>query len=54
MDENQDIDTTIDIKSDIVCDNSHECNCPECQCGKKRYIHIIDYDEIIENLNDWD
>lgn len=42
---------TIEMYNNFHC---KECDCPECQCVKKRYVHIIDYDAIIDNLNDWD
>ena len=48
-------DTELENESEIECQaETGECNCPECQCGKRRYVHIIDYDAIIDNLNDWD
>ena len=34
--------------------DSNECRCAECQCSKKRYVQIIDVDQYINNLNDWD
>lgn len=34
--------------------DSDECQCAKCQCSKKRYVQIIDVDQYINNLNDWD
>lgn len=34
--------------------DSDECNCPECQKGKKHYVQIPDIDKYINALNDWD
>lgn len=34
--------------------DSNECQCAKCQCSKKRYVQIIDVDQYINNLNDWD
>lgn len=36
---------------DIASDN---CLCPECDKNYKRYIQIIDVDNYINALNDWD
>lgn len=33
---------------------SADCNCPDCQKGKKHYIQILDMDRYVNALNDWD
>lgn len=30
------------------------CDCPECQNGRKHYIQILDMERYVEHLNDWD
>ena len=44
------------IESDASIEHTDldECQCAECQCGKKHYVQIIDVDRYIDNLNDWD
>lgn len=34
--------------------NSQECNCPDCNKQKKRYIQILNMEQYVEQLNDWD
>lgn len=33
---------------------SNECECPDCRCGKRYYIQIIDIDRYINALSDKD
>ena len=45
-------DTDIDIEALHI--QSINCNCPECQENRRKYVTIVDVDRYIETLNDWD
>lgn len=30
------------------------CDCPECRSVRKNYIQILDIEQYVEHLNDWD
>lgn len=34
--------------------NSQECNCPDCKKQKQHYIQILNMEQYVEQLNDWD
>lgn len=34
--------------------DSEQCQCPECDKNRKRYIQIIDVDRYVNALSDWD
>lgn len=34
--------------------NSQECNCPDCNKQKRHYIQILNMEQYVEQLNDWD
>lgn len=34
--------------------NSQECNCSACKKQKQHYIQILNVEQYVEQLNDWD
>lgn len=34
--------------------NSQECNCSDCKKQKQHYIQILNMEQYVEQLNDWD
>lgn len=34
--------------------SSQECNCPDCKKQKQHYIQILNMEEYVEHLDDWD
>lgn len=45
---------SFDAKKSALHTNSEECQCPECNENKRRYIQIIDVHRYVNALNDWD
>lgn len=43
-----------EIETEIVCIQSENCQCEECQKQKRKYISVFDIDRYVESLNDWD
>lgn len=33
---------------------SNTCNCSECQEKRSKYVTLVDVDQYIDSLNDWD
>ena len=50
----EELENCSEFENSIEHTDSNECQCAECQCGKKHYVQIIDVDRYINNLNDWD
>lgn len=45
---------SIDTEIAVLHIESDNCQCPECDNLRKRYIHILDVEEYVNTLNDWD
>lgn len=43
-----------DAETSVLHVESYNCQCPECDKLRKRYIQIIDVDKYVNTLNDWD
>ncbi|MBD5427534.1 MAG: hypothetical protein HDR38_08325 [Treponema sp.] len=43
-----------DTETSVLHVESDNCQCPECDKLRKRYIQIIDVDKYVNALNDWD
>lgn len=48
------LEHSFETDTSVLHIESDNCQCPECDKLRKRYIQIIDVDKYVNALNDWD